>query len=167
MLDGFSARQFWIHAPGHGEIVRAHIPSRKPHEVLIRTLFTGISRGTESLVFRGDVPASQYADMRAPFQEGDLPGPVKYGYTNVGRVEETDLDSSDLTELFAWTREQFDERMQGSAIFRIGHERWIRNIAVALGNAPPSPEVTAALLARRNDAGLGATFMYRQERRKV
>jgi threonine dehydrogenase-like Zn-dependent dehydrogenase len=96
MLEGFTARQFWIHAPGRGEIVRAHIPSRRPHEVLVRTLFTGISRGTESLVFRGDVPVSQYADMRAPFQEGDLPGPVKYGYTNVGRVEEADLDSSDL-----------------------------------------------------------------------
>ena len=61
------------------------------------------------------------------------------------------LDSSDLTDLFAWTREEFEERMQGSAIYRIGHERWIRNIAVALGNAPPSPAVTAALLARQND----------------
>src|SRR5207245_9743753 len=49
---------------------------------------SGISRGTETLVFEGGVPAGQYAAMRAPFQEGDFPGPVKYGYLNVGVVEE-------------------------------------------------------------------------------
>jgi threonine dehydrogenase-like Zn-dependent dehydrogenase len=51
-------------------------------------LYSGISRGTETLVFRGEVPPSQFAVMRAPFQEGDFPGPVKYGYLNVGRVEQ-------------------------------------------------------------------------------
>jgi threonine dehydrogenase-like Zn-dependent dehydrogenase len=55
---------------------------------LVRTLYSGISRGTETLVFRGGVPVSQYAAMRAPFQQGDLPGPVKYGYLNVGAVED-------------------------------------------------------------------------------
>ena len=45
---------------------------------------SGISRGTETLVFRGGVPADQHARMRAPFQEGDFPAPVKYGYLNVG-----------------------------------------------------------------------------------
>src|SRR5262249_32454391 len=54
----------------------------------VRTLCSGISRGTEALVFRGGVPESQYAAMRAPFQEGDFPGPVKYGYLNVGVVED-------------------------------------------------------------------------------
>jgi threonine dehydrogenase-like Zn-dependent dehydrogenase len=58
-----------------------------PGEVFIRTLRSGVSRGTEALVFRGGVPASQYAAMRAPFQEGDFPGPVKYGYLSVGVVE--------------------------------------------------------------------------------
>ena len=53
----------------------------------MRTVRSGISRGTETLVFRGGVPPSQYAAMRAPFQEGDFPGPVKYGYLNVGVVE--------------------------------------------------------------------------------
>jgi threonine dehydrogenase-like Zn-dependent dehydrogenase len=96
MAETLSARQFWIRAPGHGEIVRADVPSRREHEVLVRTLFTGISRGTESLVFRGEVPASQYATMRAPFQEGDFPGPVKYGYINVGRVEAADPGSNGL-----------------------------------------------------------------------
>ncbi|MDT4962587.1 MAG: hypothetical protein QOF87_2234, partial [Pseudonocardiales bacterium] len=57
-------------------------------DVLVRTLRSGVSRGTETLVFRGGVPASQYDTMRAPFQEGDLPGPVKYGYLNVGVVEQ-------------------------------------------------------------------------------
>jgi threonine dehydrogenase-like Zn-dependent dehydrogenase len=55
--------------------------------VLVRTLVSGVSRGTEALVFRGAVPESQYDVMRAPFQEGDFPGPVKYGYLSVGVVE--------------------------------------------------------------------------------
>lgn len=82
-----SIRQFWIETPGRGRIVSARLRDRKQDEVLVRTLFSGISRGTESLVFKGEVPPSQYQAMRAPFQEGDFPGPVKYGYMNVGRVE--------------------------------------------------------------------------------
>ena len=58
------------------------------------------------------------------------------------------LDSATLVELFAWTEGDFNERLQGSPIRRIGHERWLRNIAVALGNAPSSPNIDAALLAR-------------------
>jgi threonine dehydrogenase-like Zn-dependent dehydrogenase len=57
-------------------------------EVRVRTLHSGISRGTEMLVFRGEVPSSEFDRMRAPFQEGDFPGPVKYGYASVGVVEE-------------------------------------------------------------------------------
>jgi len=59
------------------------------------------------------------------------------------------LDGAGLVELFAWTAEQFAQRMAGSPIARIGHERWLRNIAVALGNAPASPRVRAALNSRR------------------
>ncbi|MFE0137375.1 zinc-binding alcohol dehydrogenase [Streptomyces sp. NPDC059037] len=62
-------------------------PARLCDEAVVRTLYSAVSRGTESLVFHGRVPTSQYAAMRAPFQEGDFPGPVKYGYLNVGRVE--------------------------------------------------------------------------------
>jgi epoxyqueuosine reductase len=58
------------------------------------------------------------------------------------------LDRATLVELFAWTEQEFDERMRGSAIRRIGYERWLRNLAVGLGNAPQSPEVIAALRAR-------------------
>ncbi len=54
--------------------------------MLVRALYSGISRGTEALVFRGEVPASQYDAMRAPFQEGRFPAPVKYGYSSVGEV---------------------------------------------------------------------------------
>jgi 2-desacetyl-2-hydroxyethyl bacteriochlorophyllide A dehydrogenase len=56
-------------------------------EVLVETLYSGISRGTESLVFTGAVPKSQYEAMRAPFQEGAFPYPVKYGYASVGKIQ--------------------------------------------------------------------------------
>jgi epoxyqueuosine reductase len=62
------------------------------------------------------------------------------------------LDAASLTDLFLWSAAQFDTRMRGSAIYRIGYVRWSRNIAVALGNAPTSAEVLRALEARRNDA---------------
>jgi epoxyqueuosine reductase len=57
-----------------------------------------------------------------------------------------------LATLFGWTPAQFEERMRGSPIYRIGFEQWSRNIAVALGNAPTSEEVLRALNARREDA---------------
>jgi threonine dehydrogenase-like Zn-dependent dehydrogenase len=82
------ARAFWLRAPGEGEIRPEPLPEPGPDEVLVRTLRSGVSRGTETLVFRGGVPANQHAAMRAPFQEGDFPAPVKYGYLNVGVVEE-------------------------------------------------------------------------------
>jgi epoxyqueuosine reductase len=72
------------------------------------------------------------------------------------RTGETDfsvrhgLDSAGLVELFAWTEEEFKTRLAGSAIYRIGHERWLRNLAVGLGNAPGSPQVVAALASRRD-----------------
>jgi epoxyqueuosine reductase len=58
------------------------------------------------------------------------------------------LDAAALVDLFAWTVEEFDRRLEGSAIRRIGHERWLRNIATALGNAPTTPAVVAALRSR-------------------
>jgi epoxyqueuosine reductase len=59
------------------------------------------------------------------------------------------LDAASLPALFAWDAAEFEERLRGSAIRRIGHERWLRNIAVALGNGAPTPEARAALMARR------------------
>ncbi len=84
-------RAFWVQKPGEGEIRPVTLRDPGPDEVLVRTLCSGISRGTETLVFRGGVPASQYDVMRAPFQDGEFPGPVKYGYLNVGVVETGEL----------------------------------------------------------------------------
>ncbi|MEQ9399053.1 MAG: hypothetical protein RJQ04_07760 [Longimicrobiales bacterium] len=82
-----TARAFWVREPGTGELRTAPLPVPPEGHVQVRTLFSGISRGTEALVFRGGVPADQRAAMRAPFQEGEFPGPVKYGYMNVGVVD--------------------------------------------------------------------------------
>jgi threonine dehydrogenase-like Zn-dependent dehydrogenase len=82
------AQAFWLREPGVGEIRSVGLPDPGPGEVLVRTMRSGVSRGTEALVFRGAVPPAERARMRAPFQEGDFPGPVKYGYLNVGAVEE-------------------------------------------------------------------------------
>lgn len=82
------ARAFWIAAPGRGEIRAERLRDRAADEIVVRTLFSGVSRGTESLVFQGRVPAGERARMRAPFQAGEFPAPVKYGYACVGIVEE-------------------------------------------------------------------------------
>ncbi len=82
-----TTRAFWVRGPGVGEIRDARLPEPGPDEVLVRAGCSAVSRGTETLVFRGGVPADQITQMRAPFQEGDFPGPVKYGYLSVGQVE--------------------------------------------------------------------------------
>jgi threonine dehydrogenase-like Zn-dependent dehydrogenase len=82
------ARAFWVAAPGRGEIRTESVGLPASGELLVRTRFSGISRGTESLVFQGRVPPSEFDRMRAPFQSGHFPAPVKYGYSNVGEVEE-------------------------------------------------------------------------------
>ena len=91
------AQAFWVREPGIGEIRQVALPDPGPDEVLVRAVRSGVSRGTEALVFEGRVPPSQYAAMRAPHQEGDLPGPVKYGYLAVGVVERGPTDLLDRT----------------------------------------------------------------------
>jgi len=76
-----------VTAPGRGEIRGEALRPPADGEVVIRALYSGISRGTEALVFAGRVPPSEWDRMRAPFQEGDFPAPVKYGYSMVGHVE--------------------------------------------------------------------------------
>jgi threonine dehydrogenase-like Zn-dependent dehydrogenase len=83
-----TAAAFWITAANQGEIRTEPLPPLADGEVEVRTRFSGISRGTEALVFRGQVPDSEYQRMRAPFQAGDFPAPVKYGYISVGDVEQ-------------------------------------------------------------------------------
>jgi threonine dehydrogenase-like Zn-dependent dehydrogenase len=82
-----ASRAFWLREPGVGEIRSVPLPEPGRDDVVVRTLRSGVSRGTEGLVFRGGVPPSQYGIMRAPFQDGDFPAPVKYGYLSVGVVE--------------------------------------------------------------------------------
>ena len=67
--------------------MQAELAPGQAGQVLVRAAFSGISRGTEALVFNGEVPPSQYGVMRAPFQAGEFPGPVKYGYASVGEVQ--------------------------------------------------------------------------------
>ena len=80
------ARAFWVTAPGRGEVRSELLPAPGAGEVLVETLASGISRGTETLVFQGHVPKSQHRVMRAPFQAGGFDFPLKYGYSSVGIV---------------------------------------------------------------------------------
>jgi threonine dehydrogenase-like Zn-dependent dehydrogenase len=91
-MADMEARAYWTVAPGQGEIRTEHLRTPGPGEAVVRAVASGVSRGSELLVHRGGVPAAVAAQMRAPFQEGDLPGPVKYGYLSVGRVEDGPTD---------------------------------------------------------------------------
>jgi Threonine dehydrogenase and related Zn-dependent dehydrogenases len=81
------ARAFWVTDVDTGELRTEMLPCPTREQVMLRTRYTGISRGTETLVFQARVPASQHQAMRCPFQAGDFPFPVKYGYALVGEVE--------------------------------------------------------------------------------
>ena len=81
-----SALALWTIGPGQVELRPAEPGPPAPGSVQARALVSGISRGTESLVFQGRVPASEWERMRCPFQEGDFPYPVKYGYAMVGEA---------------------------------------------------------------------------------
>lgn len=96
MSDKNTTREFWVQQPGRGEIVQGSLEEPGPDDVCVRSLFSAISRGTEALVFRGEVPEERRQEMRAPFQRGDFPGPVKYGYISVGRVEATGASAEAL-----------------------------------------------------------------------
>ncbi len=80
------ARAYWATAPFEGEIRGENLPPPASGEILVETLYSAVSRGTEALVCAGRVPASQRDRMRCPHQEGDFSFPVKYGYACVGRV---------------------------------------------------------------------------------
>jgi threonine dehydrogenase-like Zn-dependent dehydrogenase len=85
--DRMRARALWYVAPAECALNVVDLPEPGPQDCTICTLWSGISRGTERLVFEGRVPPSEYERMRAPFQEGAFPFPVKYGYCAVGEVE--------------------------------------------------------------------------------
>jgi NADPH:quinone reductase-like Zn-dependent oxidoreductase len=81
------AQALWIVRPGQAQLRAEALVAPAPGEVQVRALISGVSRGTESLVFHGRVPSSEHDRMRCPFQDGAFPYPVKYGYAMVGRVE--------------------------------------------------------------------------------
>lgn len=82
------ARSLWYVRKGAAELRSARLPAPAPGEALVRTLFSGISRGTERLVFEGAVGESEFKSMCCPMQEGSFPFPVKYGYCATGVVED-------------------------------------------------------------------------------
>lgn len=81
------AKALWYVAPGRVELRNEDLPPPAAGEIRVASRASGISRGTESLVFRGAVPQGEWTRMRAPFQVGDFPFPVKYGYACVGYAE--------------------------------------------------------------------------------
>jgi Zn-dependent alcohol dehydrogenase len=81
-----TARAFWIVAAGRGALRAEPLPPADPGSLVLRTLASGVSRGTEALVFAGNVPESQYLTMRAPMMGGAFPFPVKYGYSVVAET---------------------------------------------------------------------------------
>ncbi len=81
------ARAFWTTAPGRGEVREEPLAAPGPGACQVRTLASGVSRGTEALVFADRIPKNQYQAMRAPLMGGDFPFPVKYGYSAVGVIE--------------------------------------------------------------------------------
>lgn len=82
------ARALWYAKPGVVELRTAPLGPPRPGEARVRTLFSGVSRGTERLVLSGTVPASEWGRMRAPMQDGNFPFPVKYGYCATGTIED-------------------------------------------------------------------------------
>jgi len=145
MTIGNPVGQFWIRSPGIGELVWVELPPRAPGEVTVRTLFSGISRGTESRVFRGEVPPSQYRAMRAPFQEGDFPGPVKYGYLNVGEVVEAPPE--------------WEEALLGRAVFSLyPHQERFSVPAEAVTRLPTGVPPGRAVLAGNMETAVNALW---------
>lgn len=92
MGEHLQATAYWTLAPGQGELREERLREPGAGEALVRTRHSAISKGTELLVHTGAVPPEVAPRMRAPFQEGDLPGPVKYGYLSVGVVEQGPQD---------------------------------------------------------------------------
>ncbi len=82
-----NSRALWYVAPERAELRDEELPSPGTDQVQVRARFSAISRGTERLVYQGRVPESEHARMRAPFQSGSFPFPVKYGYASVGVCE--------------------------------------------------------------------------------
>lgn len=132
---------FWITAPCQAEWRSFRLPPLQEGEVRVRTLHSAVSRGTETLVFRGQVPASESQRMRAPFQEGEFSFPVKYGYVSVGRVE-------------AGPPEWLDQ-----LVFCLHPHQTVYQVpATAVVPLPPGVPATRALLAANLETAINALW---------
>jgi NADPH:quinone reductase-like Zn-dependent oxidoreductase len=135
------AQACWTVTPGHAEIRGEALPPLSTGEVQVRTLHSGVSRGTEGLVFRGEVPASEAQRMRAPFQVGEFPGPVKYGYANVGVVEAGPAE------------------LLGREVFCLyPHQTFFRVPAEAVLPLPPGVPAARAVLAANLETAINALW---------
>ncbi len=122
MIATDEALAFWLIQPGKGALRTETLAPLAAGQVEVRTLFSGISRGTESLVFRGEIPQSEYERMRAPFQAGHFPAPVKYGYISVGRVEASDDANLSGQRVFCLYPHQDRYRVPASAVHLLPDE---------------------------------------------
>lgn len=138
------SRAFWITGAGRGEIREEPLGAPASGEVLVETLWSGVSRGTESLVLHGRVPESEHERMRAPFQVGNFPYPVKYGYLNVGRVRAAGARHGDLI---------------GRAVFCLyPHQTSYVVPAEAVTALPPGLAEARAILAGNMETAVNATW---------
>lgn len=140
---------FWITGPERGQIratdvlTRAAVASSEAAEsvVEVETLYSAVSRGTESLIFSGRVPPQEYERMRAPFQEGEFPYPVKYGYSNVGKVVSG------------------DEQLNGKTVFSLfPHQRRFRLPASAVIPVPERVPPERAVLAANMETAVNGLW---------
>lgn len=135
------ARAFWVTGPEQAEIREQPLPQASGDELLVKALCSGISRGTEVLVYRNRVPVSEYARMRCPFQEGAFPAPVKYGYAWAGEVTEG------------------PERLRGTTVFVLNpHQDWAVIPAAAALPVPAAVPAARAILAANMETALNALW---------
>jgi threonine dehydrogenase-like Zn-dependent dehydrogenase len=136
-----TAHACWILAPGQAELRSETLPPPAAGEVRVRAMHSGVSRGTERLVFRGEVPASEHQRMRAPFQAGDFPAPVKYGYISVGVVESG------------------PSHLQGRTVFCLHPHQTLYNVpADAVHVLPPGVPAARAVLAANLETAINALW---------
>lgn len=134
-------RSLWYTAPGRVELRSRPLDLPRPGDALVKTLFTGISRGTERLVLSGAVGASEWQRMQAPMQEGTFPFPVKYGYCAVGQVE------------------MGPEALRGRTVFALSpHQDWIVTAPERLTVVPEGVPARRATLAANMETALNALW---------
>jgi hypothetical protein len=135
------ALALWYCGPGEVEIRQEDVAPPKGDEVRVRALYSAISRGTEALVFGGEVPQSEFERMRAPSMTGNFPFPVKYGYATVGRIESG------------------AERLRGKTIFALHPHQSAFNIpASTIVELPAGLPPQRAVLAANMETALNAVW---------